>query len=112
MGKTGRLTSAADFRRTYSEGKRGSTRTIVAHVRLSDEERSARIGITTARGLGGAVERNRVKRRLREAVRVLRDELRPGTDVVFVGGSGAPTLQFQDMVDSMRRALEAAGGGR
>jgi ribonuclease P protein component len=112
MGRAGRLTSTADFRRTYSEGKRASAKTVVAHVRITEDGRPARIGITAARGLRGAVERNRSKRRLREAVRVVRDEIRSGADVVLVASPAAKSENFQDMVDSVRRALAQAGGCR
>ncbi|MGH2725460.1 MAG: ribonuclease P protein component [Actinomycetota bacterium] len=112
MGKQGTLTSAADFRRTYNEGKRGAARSIVAHVRLTQDEHPPRIGVTTTRGLGGAVERNRVKRRLRAAVRVLRAEIKQGADVVLVGSTGAASAEFQDLVYKARRALAEAGGCR
>jgi ribonuclease P protein component len=112
MGKIGRLTSPADFRRTYSEGKRASVGAVVAHVRPTDEPGPARIGVTAMRGLGGSVSRNRAKRRVREAVRVVRDEVRPGSDVVLVASAAATRVDFQDMVDSVRRALAQAGGCR
>ena len=112
MTKAGRLTSAADFRRTYAEGKRAATRSVVAHVRLTDESRPARVGVATGRGIGGSVQRNRAKRRLREAVRTVRPELRPGADVVLVAAAPSATAKFQDMVDSVRRVVAQAGGCR
>lgn len=112
MGKIGRLTSPADLRRTYSEGSRASVGCVVAHVRPTDEQRPARIGVTAARGLGGSVGRNRAKRRVREALRSVRHEVRPGSDVVLVATAAATTADFQDMVDSVRRALAQAGGCR
>lgn len=112
MGQIGRLTSAADFHRTYSEGKRASSRGVIAHVRATDEKRPARIGVTAARGLGGSVQRNLAKRRLREALRRVRDEVRPGSDVVLVASATAIQVDFQDMVDSVRLVLAKAGGCR
>jgi ribonuclease P protein component len=112
MGRTGRLTSAADFHRTYAEGRRAATRSVTAHVRTTDEHRPPRFGITAARGMGGSVQRNRAKRRLREALRVIRDEVRPGADVVLVAAAPAASTDFQDMVDSVRRAMAQAGGCR
>ena len=112
MGKIGRLTAPADFRRTYSEGKRASVGSVVAHVRLTSEDGPARIGVTAARGLGGSVSRNRAKRRVREALRMVRDDVRPGSDVVLVASTAATQVDFQDMVDSVRRALSQAGGCR
>jgi ribonuclease P protein component len=112
MGKSGRLTSPADFHRTYSEGTRASVGSVVAHVRPTDERGPARIGVSAARGLGGSVGRNRAKRRVREALLILRDEVRPGSDIVLVASPAATRVDFQDMVDNVRRALARAGGCR
>lgn len=105
-----RLTSAADFRRTYAEGKRAASKGVTAYVRATDLQTPARVGVTAARGFGGAVARNRAKRRVREAARIVRPEIRPGVDVVLV--AGAPTIEakFQDMVDTVRETLAIAGG--
>lgn len=64
------------------------------------------------RGLGGAVQRNRAKRRVREAVRSVRGEIRDGADVVVVATPAALKANFQEMVDSLRRVLLEAGGCR
>ena len=109
MSRTDRLTSAADFRRTYAEGRRASTRTVVAHVLSTGEDRPPRVGITAARGLKGSVERNRVKRRLREAVRRVDVRFPKGVDAVLVGGSAAGKAGFQDVVDNVRQVLSRAG---
>ena len=112
MERSGRLTTAADFRRTYVEGNRGVAPAVIAHVRITAENRPARVGVTSARGLGGAVERNRAKRRVRNALRRVRDDVRPGSDVVLVASRRAVTADFQDVVDSVRKALAQAGGCR
>ena len=112
MARTGKLTSSADFRRTYAEGKRASSPAVSAHVRATAEERPARVGVTAVRGLGGAVQRNRAKRRIREAVRSVRGEIRDGADVIVVASPAAMTANFQEMVDSLRRVLREAGGCR
>jgi ribonuclease P protein component len=112
MVRPGRLTSAADYRRTYSEGRRASTKAVVAHVLMSDEARPARVGISTSRALRKAVDRNRAKRRLREAVRRIRPEIRPGADVVVVATASTVKVDFQDMVDSVSLAVARAGGAR
>ena len=112
MARAGKLTSSADFRRTYAEGKRASAGGLATHVLATTEDRPPRIGVTTVRGLGGAVERNRAKRRVREAVRALREEIRSGSDVVVVASAAAPKVDFQEMVDNLRSALAQAGGCR
>ena len=112
MARTGRLTSSADYRRTYAEGKRATASSISAHVRITDDPRPARVGVTAVRGLGGAVQRNRAKRRVREAVRTIRPEIKDGSDVIVVATPRALSENFQEMVDNLRRALAQAGGCR
>ena len=110
MPRASRLTSAADIRRTYSQGRKASSPAVVAHVLLSGEARPARVGVSAARGIGSAVQRNRAKRRIREAVRGLGRSLAPGADVMLVASGKATTAEFQELVDSVGGTLERAGG--
>lgn len=110
MPRASHLTSAADIRRTYSEGRKASTPAVVAHVLLSGEDRPARVGVSAARGIGSAVERNRAKRRIREALRSLARPVVDGADVMLVAGRKATTVEFQELVDSVAATLDRAGG--
>jgi ribonuclease P protein component len=110
MPRASRLTSASDIRRAYSQGRKASSPAVVAHVLLSGEARPARVGVSAARGIGGAVQRNRAKRRIREAVRELDRPLAPGADVMLVANRRATTTEFQELVDSVGAALHRAGG--
>ena len=111
MPRTNRLTSAADIRRTYSEGRKASSPAVVAHVLLlGDTSRPARVGVSAARGIGSAVQRNRAKRRIREAVRGLPMPIVPGADVMLVANRKATALEFQELVDSLAGVLARAGG--
>ena len=109
MPGAGRLTSAADFHRTYEAGRRAATKAVVTHALATGERREARVGISAARGMRGAVERNRAKRRLREAIKPLREDLGAGVDVVFVATAQAIRVKFQDLVDSARASAARAG---
>jgi ribonuclease P protein component len=109
MRRTGSLTSTADFRRTYASGRRASTKTVVAHVLDTGEPRPARVGVSATRGLGGSVQRNRAKRRLREAIRRIRSSMRPGVDAVFVATAETAQVTFQELVDSVTSTASKAG---
>jgi len=81
----------------------------VVHALDRGEQRPAKIGVSVTRGLGGAVARNRAKRRLREAIRPIRGSLRPGVDAVFVATPGTISGPFQELAISVKTAAERAG---
>jgi ribonuclease P protein component len=67
---------------------------------------SVRIGFTATRRIGGAVERNRAKRRLREAARLIAPELvKAGCDYVFVARGGITTRPWPRLLDDVKSAL-------
>ena len=78
-----RLRRTADYRRTYKEGSKFVGPLFAAFYRPSELGEPARVGYTTPRSMGKAVVRNRIKRRMREAVRLRLAGLPPGWDVVL-----------------------------
>ncbi|MCC6737258.1 MAG: ribonuclease P protein component [Bauldia sp.] len=71
----------------------------------------ARFGFTVTRKIGNAVVRNRVRRRLKEAVRLIgRSAARPGTDYVLVGRPGALGRSFDRILADLAGALAELGG--
>jgi ribonuclease P protein component len=101
-----RLTRRADFR-AASSGMRTSTGAFALQARRRAESGPVRIGFTVSKQVGNAVERNRVRRRLREIVRLKDDGgMRDGHDYVLIGRRAALALPFGDM----RRELDAALG--
>jgi len=72
-------------------------------------DRPPRFGITVTRKIGNAVVRNRIRRRLREAIRAAAEQANPGTDYVLVARPGALTLQFERLVTDLRTGLAAVG---
>ena len=100
-----RLRRPADIQALFQRGYREEWRSFVALWRLSGGGRRA--GFTVSRRVGGAVERNRVRRRIREAYRLQQHALRPGIDVVFIGRPVALTESFVDLYAEMRQALVA-----
>jgi ribonuclease P protein component len=82
--KTARLLRRPDFDRVYKTGRRfGSPLFTAFLVQRPEDAAGSRAGFTTPRGLGKAVVRNRIRRRLREVVRLHWAELAPGWDLVF-----------------------------
>jgi ribonuclease P protein component len=79
---------------------------VLVQARARDEAALVRAGFTATKRIGGAVERNRAKRRLREAARLLLPSLgSPGFDYVFVARGGVTTRPWPRLLDDVKSAL-------
>src|ERR687891_1279316 len=92
--KRGRLSRSGDFERAYREGQSHGNRFLVMYAfpRPDGEADGVRLGISAGRDLGAAVERNNVKRALREAFRDAAGRLPDGHDFVLVARSDIVAL--------------------
>jgi ribonuclease P protein component len=87
-------------------GAKAPTNGFVLQERRRGDEGPARVGFTVSKKVGGAVERNRVRRRLREVVRLsAARNLRSGSDYVLVGRSIALEMPFSRLVEDFAGAL-------
>ena len=106
-----RLRANRDFRLIYARGRSFANPVAVLHVMYRAGQYAAaapglRIGFVVSKKQGGAVVRNRIKRRLREAVRLRLPDLREGTyDVIFVGRSQAHAAAWPDLVEAVKDLL-------
>ena len=79
---------------------------VLIQARPRDAEPLVRAGYTATKRIGGSVERNRAKRRLREAARLLLPQLAsPGFDYVFVARGGVTTRPWPRLLDDVKSAL-------
>ena len=103
--RAARLLKHADFDRVYKQGRRHfSSHMTVFYLRQTEGE--ARIGFTVGRVLGGAVIRNRIKRRLREAVRQRRSVLTDPVDVVVNPKKSVLKAEFPALLEEVTRAFD------
>jgi ribonuclease P protein component len=104
--KRGRLSRSADFDRVFRQGSSHGGREFVLYVFPRGEETlTPRLGLSVSRKVGGAVQRNQVKRLLREAFALDGDRLPQGSDVVVVARSDARALAEREGLAGIRRAL-------
>lgn len=88
-----RLVRRAEFDAVYREGRRRAGRTFVIFARRNGLSRD-RFGMSVKKALGNAVVRNRIRRRVREVLRLHREEIAPGWDMVIHPSRAAATLDF------------------
>jgi len=113
----GRLTRRGEFVAVASTGRRAVLPTLVVQARRHDRRLHPgedgpplRAGFTASRKVGGAVERNRAKRRLRAlAAEVLPAHARPGHDVVLVARGTTVTCAYADLRADLLRGLRRVG---
>lgn len=107
--KPDRLTRRAEFLRVAARGRKAAMPGLVLQVLPRDDSNPARLGFTVTKKVGNAVVRNRARRRLREAARlVLRAEAVTGADLVLIGrdktGERPWPLLLNDLREAWRRA--------
>jgi ribonuclease P protein component len=96
---------SAEFERVYRQGRSTANRYLVLYTFPNSSARRARLGLSVSRKVGGAVERNRVKRLLREAFAQIEHELGPEQDIVVVARPEIRDLAERDGLDGVRSAL-------
>jgi ribonuclease P protein component len=110
-----RLSRSADFDRVIRRGRSHASREFVLYVFPREQEGPPRLGLSVSRKVGGAVQRNRVKRLLREAFATEGSRLPEGTDAVVVARREAWGLAERHGLPGVREVLgqlvtRAAGG--
>jgi ribonuclease P protein component len=109
--KRRRLSRSAEFERVYRQGRSKSNRYLVLYAFPRGEDRDGaaaegpRLGLSVSRRVGGAVDRSKVKRLLREAFWTEAERLPPGSDYVVVARPDSRELAERDGMGGVRAAL-------
>ncbi|MBX3375055.1 MAG: ribonuclease P protein component [Phycisphaeraceae bacterium] len=114
FGRDRRIRRREAFDAAWRGGSRHHAGPLVIVIRPNGLE-VTRLGVAVARRVGGAVLRNRIRRRLRETFRTMRPDLPPGLDIVVQVKPHAPLLEGADLRDMIARAVRQAvarGGAR
>ena len=103
--RRGRLSRSAEFERVYRQGRSQGNRFLVLYSVPRGGDADPRLGISVSRKVGGAVDRNRVKRLLREAFWALGDDVAGGHDYVIVARPESRDLAEREGLAGVRDAL-------
>jgi ribonuclease P protein component len=113
--RSARLRKHADYQRVYQESRRHSSPSMTYFFRARAGEDPVgvqpRVGLTTGRALGGAVERNRIRRRMREAVRLHLQALPPNVDLVLHPRRPVLEMEFGRLESEVARVFSTVAGG-
>jgi ribonuclease P protein component len=105
-GRRGRLTRSAEFDRVYRQGRSFANRHLAVYAFPRPTDATTRLGLSVGRKVGGAVERNRVKRLLREAFATRRDAIAGAHDVVIVARPDVLDLAEREGVEGVATTLD------
>lgn len=97
-----------DFHRVYNKGKSYVAPIIVTYV-LKKKYGTSRVGITTGKKIGKAVQRNRARRIIMSAYKELYPRINGSYDIVFVARGRAPYVKSTDVLRCMEKQLKRAG---
>ena len=104
------LKRRADFLRVARLGRKVPAPGLVLQALSRNDKAPLRVGFTVTKKVGNAVVRNRTRRRLREAARlVLTQQNLAGMDLVLIGRDATRSRPFTALQDDLRRALAKAG---
>jgi len=105
-----RLRKRAEFLRVAAKGKKAPVAGLVLQALPRHDSQPARLGFTVTKKVGNAVVRNRTRRRLKEAARLLlRERPLSGVDLVLIGRDATRARPFDALCADLAKALKRAG---
>ena len=107
MKKLITLKKNREFSRAYTKGKSYVTPVVVVYV-LRNRQKEVRIGITTSKKVGNAVERNRARRVIKESCRKLISRIKPGNDLVLVARKRTTQVKSDVVLRTLEKVLKDA----
>ncbi len=106
--KSNTLKENKDFRRLYYRGKSAASPCLVTYV-MKNRSGRVRVGITSGKKIGKAVQRNRARRVIRAAFSELEGRIASGCDIVFVARTKTTEVKMQKVLEDMEKQLALLG---
>ncbi|HTP43337.1 MAG TPA: ribonuclease P protein component [Candidatus Acidoferrum sp.] len=106
--RTARLVRRSEYDAVYREGRRRTSREFAVFLRANGLDES-RFGWSIKKALGSAVKRNRIRRRIREIIRLHRQEISPGWDIVIHPRTSVATAEFVGLTEELLKILPKRG---
>jgi ribonuclease P protein component len=104
FGPDARLGSRRDFRRVFTDGRKAVGRRLILWSAAPQKASDPRLGLSVPAKVGGAVQRNRLKRLVRECFRLNRSRFEPGDFVVYL----RPGCRWDGLADAQQDVLDLA----
>ena len=114
MGRIGvqkqyRLAKRKDFGKVYKLGRSAANRQFVVYSLANPQTETMRVGVSVSKKLGGAVVRNRLRRRVKEIVRLNAHRIVPGYDLVVIVRKPVLDQSYAEMENSLKHVFKRAG---
>lgn len=109
MQKELRLTKKSDFNRVYRHGKSMANRQFVVYYLPQLAIGQYRLGVSVSKKVGNAVVRNRLRRMMKEIVRLHSEQIKQQTDFILIARNPAATMNYKEMEKSIIHVLMKAG---
>ena len=107
--RTQGLKKDSDFRKVYKHGKSFANRNLVMYI-LDNKSDSTREGISVSKKVGNAINRNKIRRRIKESYRLNIDaNVKYGYDIVFIARVAIKEADYKDIEKSMNHLIRKAG---
>ncbi len=111
MKKSATIKANHEFRRLYQKGRSAVTPVLVVYCRKNRLDHN-RLGVTVSTKLGGAVVRNRARRRLREVFRLAQPRMAQGYDVILVARMRTADVPYRKLAAAFDQAMARLGLAR
>lgn len=108
MKKAYRVKREAEFQKVFNDGKSIANRQFVVYVLEKENQTHFRVGLSVGKRIGNAVIRNSVKRKIRQSLLELKQELSPNKDFLVIARKPAANLAMPDFKKCLSHALKKA----